>query len=168
MSNDQNPYSTPADSSAVNSSAAVPKKSAWGRNIAAVVVGIVGGSVVNLGIIMIGPLLIANPHMEGVDTNDMEAFKAAMVNFEPQHFMVPFVAHAAGTLVGAYLAAAIAGSHKLGIAMTIGFWFLLGGVLVSFLLPAPGWFIGLDLIVAYLPMAWLAGSRFSAKQPTAA
>ena len=35
--------------------------------------------------------------------------------------------------------------------------FLLGGIAASFMIPAPAWFIVLDLVVAYLPMAWLAG-----------
>jgi hypothetical protein len=29
-------------------------------------------------------------------------------------------------------------------------------VAASFMIPAPAWFIALDLLVAYLPMAWLA------------
>ena len=44
----------------------------------------------------------------------------------------------------------------------IGVIFLCGGIAASFMIPAPGWFIALDLLAAYLPMAWLAvriGSR---------
>ena len=33
---------------------------------------------------------------------------------------------------------------------------LCGGVAASFMIPAPAWFIALDLLAAYLPMAWLA------------
>jgi hypothetical protein len=29
------------------------------------------------------------------------------------------------------------------------------GVAASFLIPAPAWFIALDLVAAYLPTAWL-------------
>ena len=40
--------------------------------------------------------------------------------------------------------------------MAIGFAFLAGGVMMVLTLPAtPVWFILLDLIVAYLPMAYL-------------
>lgn len=113
-----------------------------------------------MGIIIVGPNLVENPHMEGVDTNDMEQLKAAMVNFEPRHFVVPFVAHAAGTFVGAALAAVLAGSAHQKLALAIGVWFLLGGIAVSFLLPAPAWFIALDLIAAYLPVGWVAGRLF--------
>ena len=48
-------------------------------------------------------------------------------------------------------------------AYAIGAFFLLGGVAASFMIPAPGWFIALDLLAAYIPMAWLAvrtGARF--------
>jgi hypothetical protein len=38
----------------------------------------------------------------------------------------------------------------------IGAVFLCGGVAASFMIPAPAWFIALDLLVAYLPMAWLS------------
>jgi hypothetical protein len=44
----------------------------------------------------------------------------------------------------------------------IGVVFLCGGVAASFMIPAPAWFIALDLLAAYLPMAWLGiqmGSR---------
>jgi hypothetical protein len=41
--------------------------------------------------------------------------------------------------------------------------FLCGGVAASFMIPAPKWFVALDLLAASLPMAWLAtrvGTRF--------
>jgi hypothetical protein len=41
-------------------------------------------------------------------------------------------------------------------AMTIGFAFLAGGVMMVMILPeTPLWFIFSDLILAYLPMAYL-------------
>ena len=75
--------------------------------------------------------------------------------FEPRHFVIPFLAHALGTLAGALAAYAIAITHKRGIAMAIGGFFLFGGVAASFMISAPAWFIALDLLVAYLPMACL-------------
>jgi len=49
----------------------------------------------------------------------------------------------------------IAASYKAQIAYAIGAVFLCGGVAASFMIPAPTWFIALDLLAAYLPMAWL-------------
>lgn len=81
--------------------------------------------------------------------------------FEPRHFVMPFLAHAVGTLAGALAAYLIAVTHKLPIALAIGVVFLCGGVAASFMIPAPAWFIALDLLVAYIPMAWL-GARLGA------
>ena len=77
--------------------------------------------------------------------------------FEPKHFIMPFLAHALGTLVGAFLAGSIAINHKMKFALGIGVFFLAGGITNVFMLPSPTWFILFDLILAYLPMAWLGG-----------
>jgi hypothetical protein len=42
-------------------------------------------------------------------------------------------------------------------AWIIGGFFLVGGVINIAMLPSPVWFSVTDLIVAYLPMAWLGG-----------
>jgi len=39
------------------------------------------------------------------------------------------------------------------LALTIGVFFLLGGIINSFMLPTPTWFIAIDILFAYLPMA---------------
>ena len=75
--------------------------------------------------------------------------------FEPRHFITPFMAHAVGTLVGALVAYLFAASHKARFACAIGVLFLLGGIAACFMIPAPAWFMALDLLVAYLPMAYL-------------
>lgn len=43
-------------------------------------------------------------------------------------------------------------------AFVVGAFFLLGGLVNTFMLPAPLWFGVLDLLCAYLPMAWIGGS----------
>ncbi len=125
------------------------------RNILAVIAGAVIGSMVNMGLIMLGGSVIPAP--EGADVTSMESLKSSMHLFEPKHFIFPFLAHAAGTLVGAFIAALIAATHKMKFAIVIGILFLAGGIANTFMLPAPTWFIALDLIVAYLPMGWLGG-----------
>jgi hydrogenase-4 membrane subunit HyfE len=75
---------------------------------------------------------------------------------QPKHFVFPFLAHALGTLVGALTAHLIAASRRSVFAYVIGGLNLAGGIAASFMIPAPTWFIALDLLVAYLPMAWLA------------
>lgn len=125
------------------------------KNIIAVVAGIVGGSVVNMGIISISGALIPPP--TGADVTTMEGLTAAMPLMEPKHFLMPFLAHALGAFVGAFIAAFIAASRKMTFAMGIGVFFLLGGIAAAFMIPAPLWFIAADLIVAYIPMAYLSG-----------
>lgn len=125
------------------------------RNVLAVVVGLVIGGVVNMAIVGLGPALIPPP--AGVDVTKPESLAAAMHLFEPRHFVMPFLAHALGTLVGALVAYLIAASHKARFAYAISVVFLCGGIAACFMIPAPIWFIALDLLVAYLPMAWLAG-----------
>jgi hypothetical protein len=125
------------------------------KNILAVLAGVILGSIVNMGIIMLSSSIIPPP--EGVDPSDMESLKSSMHLFEPKHFIVPFLAHALGTLAGAFITALIAVNHKMKLALVIGLFFLLGGISSVFMLPSPTWFIVLDLVVAYIPMAWIGG-----------
>jgi hypothetical protein len=123
------------------------------RNVLAFLAGIVIGGGVNMALITVSPWLIPPP--AGVDVSSTEGLSKAMQLFQPRHFIMPFLAHAVGTLVGALAAYLIAASYRAQIAYMIGVVFLCGGVAASFLIPAPSWFIALDLLTAYLPMAWL-------------
>jgi hypothetical protein len=125
------------------------------RNILAVIAGIVVGSTVNMGIIMISSYIIPPP--EGADITTAEGLKASMHLMQPKHFLMPFLAHAIGTFVGAWFASRIAVSHKMKFALGIGFIFMLGGIANVLILPSPLWFTVLDLGLAYIPMAWLGG-----------
>lgn len=128
------------------------------RNILAIVAGAIIGGVVNMALITVGGNVMPAP--AGVDVSSYESLQATMHLFGPANFVFPFLAHAAGTLVGAWIAASIATTHKFRYAMVIGIFFLAGGIANAIMLPAPVWFIVLDLVVAYLPMAWL-GSKFA-------
>ncbi len=130
------------------------------RNILAVVAGLIVGSAVNMGIIMISGNIVPPP--PGADVTDMESLKSSMHLFEAKHFIFPFLAHALGTLVGAFIAALIAASHKIKMALIIGVFFLLGGIINIFMLPSPVWFAVLDLVGAYIPMGWF-GSKLAVK-----
>lgn len=123
------------------------------KNILAVVLGLVLGGVVNMAIIMISGSIIPPP--EGGDVTTMEGLKETMHFFQPKHFIFPFLAHALGTFVGAFLAALIAVNHKMKFALSIGCLFLIGGIINTISLPSPIWFTVLDLVGAYIPMAWL-------------
>ncbi|MET6991781.1 hypothetical protein [Sediminicola arcticus] len=125
------------------------------RNVLAIILGLVLGSVVNMGLIMTGGDVVSPP--QGADITTMEGLKASMHLFEAKNFIFPFLAHALGTFVGAVITALIAANYKMRYAFGIGATFMLGGIINSFLFPAPSWFIVLDLMAAYIPMAWFGG-----------
>ena len=124
------------------------------RNILAFFVGAIAGGIVNMGIIIVGSKLIPAP--AGVDVSNAESIANSIHLFEPKHFITPFLAHAIGTLAGALIAYLIATSYKPILAYSVGVLSLIGGIAACFMIPAPAWFMALDLIVAYIPMAWLA------------
>ena len=135
------------------------------RNVLAVIAGFVIGSIVNMALIMIGGKVIPPP--AGVDVTTMEGLRAGMHLFEPKHFAFPFLAHALGTLVGALVAASLAASRKLVMALVVGVLFLVGGIMSVMSLPSPMWFSVLDLVAAYIPMAWLGGTLAARRKASA-
>lgn len=125
------------------------------KNIMAVLVGFVLGSAVNMGLVSIGPEVIALP--AGADVSDLANLKASMALFEPKNFLFPWLAHALGTLVGAWVAARLAAKHPMRCALIIGLVFLAGGITMVYLAGGPWWFVVADLALAYLPIAYLGG-----------
>lgn len=124
------------------------------KNILAVATGVIIGSIVNMAFIIISGHIIPPP--DGADLTTEEGLKASMHLMEPKHFLFPFLAHAVGTFVGAFLAVKIAAKHKFRFAMAISIAFLVGGIMNVMMLPSPIWFTILDLVGAYLPMGYLA------------
>jgi hypothetical protein len=124
------------------------------RNILAVIIGAFIGAMLNGWLIEWSGTLIPLP--EGVDPNDINSINDNIASYGIEHFIMPFLAHALGTLVGAIIAALIAFSHKLYFALGIGGLFLIGGTMMVFMLPnSPMWFNVIDLVFAYIPMGWL-------------
>jgi len=134
------------------------------RNVLAVLAGVIVGGGVNSGLIAVGSMVIPPP--AGVDMTTAEGLQKGIALLEPRHFVFPFLAHALGTLAGAALAAALAKTHRLAMALVVGVVFLAGGIAAANMIPAPAWFIALDLVVAYLPTAWL-GNSLVARRGTA-
>lgn len=99
------------------------------KNILAVIAGLIIGAFVNMGILIL------------------------FENLELQNFIGPFLAHALGTFVGAFIVGAI--TKNLRLSFIIGFSFLIGGAMEVANLSAPMWFNVLDLVMAYIPMAFL-------------
>lgn len=123
------------------------------KNILAIVVGVFIGGLTNMLIISNSSAFIALP--KGVVPEDLESLSSNIHLFEPIHFLMPFLAHSIGTFCGAFLASKIAVNHKLKFALTIGVFFLIGGVQMCSVLDSPLWFDLVDVCVAYIPMSIL-------------
>jgi uncharacterized membrane protein YedE/YeeE len=109
-------------------------------------------------------MVVAPP--AGVDPSSMESLRDNMHLMGARHFVFPFLAHALGTLAGACVAFLIARSHEAAFSYAIGGFFLAGGIVAATLIPAPSWFKALDLVLAYVPMAWAGtaiGRRIKAR-----
>lgn len=124
------------------------------RNTLAVIIGLFVGSIVNMAIILMSGSVIPPPN--GADVTTMEGLKATMHLFEPKHFIFPFLAHAIGTFAGAATTAVIAATRKTQLSLVIGAFFLLGGIVNVCTLPSPIWYNIIDIVFAYLPMAYFA------------
>ena len=126
--------------------------SVW-RNVVGTVLGLIVGGNVNMALINISTDIIPGP--AGADVKTMTGLQKSIHLFEPKHFLMPFLAHALGTLVAALLASLIGKSHRKRIALTTGVVFFVGGAMAVSMLPAPLWFNIADLTLAYIPMALL-------------
>lgn len=136
------------------------------RFILAVVLGLVVGSAINMALITASGHVIPPP--AGANMATAEGIRAALPQLEPRHFLFPFLAHALGTLVGAFSAAKLASRHKLTAALVVGALFFVGGILAARMIPAPTWFIAVDLIGAYIPFAWIGYLLARPRQQTPA
>jgi hypothetical protein len=131
------------------------------RAIAGVFAGLIAGAALNMGIIYAGAALLPPP--EGVDVGNIESINANIDKYTVLDMMVPFAAHALGSLLGAFVAAMIAvtARARLRVSLVVGCLFLILGIEAVRMIPnAPLWFDVLDLGLAYIPMAllgwWLA------------
>lgn len=133
------------------------------RSTFAVVLGLLLGGFANLAVLAVGTRVVPPP--EGVDVNDPASINARLGEYEPIQFLAPFLAHAIGTLVGATVATLVAPGRRTVPAYVVAAFFLVGGISMFVMLPnSPRWFMALDLVVAYLPMAWIGG-RIAARKP---
>lgn len=124
------------------------------RNVLAVVAGVVIGSIVNAGIIMIAPSIV--PIDPAIDPNDMVSLQENIHLLTTGNYFMTFLAHALGTLAGAFTTVMLAASNHRNMALIVAAIFLMGGVYMVMALNAPVAFEALDVILAYIPMGLLA------------
>lgn len=129
------------------------------RNILAVLAGLLVGGLVNMALIVLSGSLFPPP--PGVDVNDIASINAHIGEYSVAQLLAPFFAHALGALVGGFVAAKLAVGSGMPQALIVGAFNLVGGIMAVSMIPdAPMWFNVLDLVVAYMPMAWL-GARLA-------
>ncbi len=121
------------------------------RNILAVITG--AGACVFLNGLLLGLMMKAIPPPDGFNPDEVSTYGL----LRAEHLMSPFLAHALPSLTGGMLAAMIAATRKMTFALVVGGLHMIGGIAAAFMIPAPAWFVVLDLSVAYLPMAWIGG-----------
>lgn len=130
------------------------------KNILALVAGCIGGGFLNMALITYGPAIIPAP--VGVDPANLESINANAHLYELKHMITPFLAHALGTLFGAYVTTRLAASHHMKLALGVGVFFLLGGIVAASMIKISTAFSAFDILFAYIPMAYL-GWKLGAK-----
>ena len=121
------------------------------RNIIGFIVGYVAGTAVNFALIMANMALMP----AGTDFSTPEGVNAVMAQMGPVNYLVVFLAHGLGAFVGAVVCSLIAVSHRFVLSLVIGALFMLGGIYAAAVIDAPLWFEAVDIVLAYIPMAWL-------------
>tara|TARA_Y100001936_G_C15934187_1_gene591106 strand:- start:84 stop:470 length:387 start_codon:yes stop_codon:yes gene_type:complete len=116
------------------------------KNIAIVILGIIVGMIVNIGLIILGGTIFP-------PSENFEPMNA--INWDFKYFIFPFLAHSIGTLSGALIVSKLSKKSSIILPLIVGLYFLLGGIYMITILPAPMWFVLLDVILGYIPMALL-------------
>tara|TARA_Y100001934_G_C12190913_1_gene696351 strand:- start:663 stop:1049 length:387 start_codon:yes stop_codon:yes gene_type:complete len=116
------------------------------KNIAIVILGIIVGMIVNIGLIILGGTIF-------LPSENFEPMNA--MNWDFKYFIFPFLAHSIGTLSGALIVSKLSKKSSIILPLIVGLYFLLGGIYMITILPAPMWFVLLDVILGYIPMALL-------------
>jgi hypothetical protein len=112
------------------------------------------GSVVNMAIIMTN-MTVLYPMPEGLDMADSEAMTAYVATLPVMALLLVIVAHLGQASVGGWVAARLAGSHPMRLAMVVGTLSMLGGVANMFNIGGPAWmWVEMPL---YLAVAYAAG-----------
>lgn len=122
------------------------------KNVLAVIAGVVIGGLANAAIINLSGTMFP---VEGLDPNDPESIKASMANMPLVNFFMVWLAHALHAfLAGFIITKFAANSHKTW-ALVGGAIVLLGGLMMAMQIGGPTWFLAADLLLAYIPMAYL-------------
>ena len=122
------------------------------RNILAFVLGMVAGMAANMAIITLNSSVLF-PMPEGIDQRDPEQMNSYLATLPAVAFVVVMIAHLAQSFIGGFVAAKVAGSKPMFMAMVVGTFSLAGGVAAMQMFEGPSW-MAVELPL-YLVTAWL-------------
>ena len=124
------------------------------QNILAFFGGLTAGSGVNMALIELNTRVLF-PMPAGLDPNDLPQLQLYIDSLPLAGFLVVIAAHLGQAFVGAWVAARLAASRPMGLALIIGGLSLAGGVGAMMMIEGPAWML-IELPL-YLVCAWLAG-----------
>lgn len=130
------------------------------RCIVGVIGGAIAGSVFNMAVILLSWAVYPPP--AGANLSDPATMSAHVQSLPLPAFLIILVAHAGGALVGGLVAALIARRAQSVLGAIVGGFFLLGGIMNALSIPAPLWFVIVDL-VSYVPCG-VVGARLAPRR----
>ena len=135
------------------------------RNVLAVIVGLAVGMVVNMALLMLNGYVLF-PMPDGMDMNNAEQMNAYVATLPAVALLVVMAAHLGQSFMGGWVAARLASSRPMLLAMIVGVASLAGGIMSMVSIKGPAWFV-IELPL-YLVVAWLAGRMEVNRPPQAA
>jgi hypothetical protein len=129
--------------------------------VPAVLVGLGVGMAVNMGLIQLNSTVLY-PAPEGMDMNDPEQLQAYMDTLPAAAFLVVMAAHLGQALIGGWLAACLAVKRPVLLALIVGAFTMVGGIMMMTMVTGPAWMmveLPLYLLLPYLAGRSVARSR---------
>lgn len=124
------------------------------RNVGAVILGMIVGSMANMAIVMLNFQLFPMP--EGMDQNDPAAMAEYISGLPTAAFLLAIVAHMAQAGLGGWVAARVGASRPLMLALIVATLTLVGGVANMLMIGGPTWmWVEVPL---YLVVGWGVGT----------
>jgi hypothetical protein len=125
------------------------------KNVIAVIVGLLAGMAVNMALIVLNTSVLY-PAPEGMDMMNPDEMNAYVATLPAMAFVVVMAAHLGQAFVGGWVAAKLGSSRPIQLAMVIGIFSLVGGIMnMMTITEGPAW-MAIELPL-YLVVAWLAG-----------
>ena len=120
------------------------------RNILAIIAGIVLGIIVNMGISNVAFMMVEFP--ENINREDPEAILAFVEGLPASSplWLLSMLAHVAGTAIGGLVTSRIAVTGHVRLAIGVGIFFLIGGILNKLQITHPI-AIAIADVVLYIP-----------------